>query len=50
MKEILIIAITQIPAAIFAIGSVWLASKNCEGWGWFVFAALCLAVTKVRYS
>ncbi|MDR6298236.1 hypothetical protein [Pantoea dispersa] len=50
MKDLAVVALAQLPAAIFALGAVWLASKNISGWGWFIFAALCVASTKVKVS
>lgn len=50
MKDIAVIALAQLPAAVFAAGAVYLASKQVPGWGWCIFAALCLAVTRVKTS
>lgn len=50
MKDLAVIALAQLPAAIFAFGAVWLASKNIPGWGWFIFAAMCVAASKVKVS
>jgi len=50
MKDVVVVFLAQLPAAIFAIGAIYLASKNCSGWGWFIFAAICLAASRIKTS
>lgn len=45
MQDIAILILCQIPSIICAVGAVYLASKSKEGWGWFLFLALLLAVS-----
>lgn len=42
MKSTFLSTLRLLPISIFAVGAVWLAFAEKEGWGWCVFAALVL--------
>lgn len=47
MAVILVISIRLLAACIFAAGAVWLAHEGKDGYGWCVFAAICLGSVTV---
>lgn len=42
MKMVMIILVGNLPSVVAIIGAIILASKNLEGWGWLIFAAIML--------
>lgn len=45
MKMVAIWLIAEAGSIICATGAVWLAVIGRDGWGWFLFVAVCLAVS-----
>ena len=49
MKDILVLLVSNLASIVFAVGSVYLASKGREGYGWCIFAAIVCSAT-LTYS
>lgn len=49
MKDILVLLVSNLASIVFAIGAIYLASKDQEGWGWCIFAAILCSAT-LSYS
>lgn len=45
MKTALMIIFANLSSVACVIGAIHLASKNIEGWGWFLFVAILCAQT-----
>lgn len=43
MNRALIAVAAFTPASLCAAGAVYLASCGTDGWGWFLFAVVCLS-------
>lgn len=44
----LIILIVYLPSMTAVVGATVCAVNHVEGWGWFLFAALCLACVSFK--
>lgn len=49
MKPLLIALISNATSIACVVGAIILASKDAEGWGWFLFVAL-LTFTSFSYT
>jgi len=48
MAVSLLVVMRLVAACICAGGAVWIASKDGDGWGWFLFAAIILGSVTVE--
>lgn len=50
MKTPLVVLLANLASIIMAVGAVWIAVEGLDGWGWFIFAALCLGATEIKLN
>lgn len=47
---ILVFLVSMIPSVLCVIAAVYLAAKDKEGWGWFLFVALIIGSSAIGAS
>lgn len=48
MKDITILALANLPAVLCASAAAYMAINSINGWGWFLFVAFLVSMTKVK--
>lgn len=50
MTALAIYLIAKLAAIVCVVSAAWLANKGVAGWGWFLFAAVILALPAVKVA